>query len=424
MARLLLPLVALALAIGIIGLLSWIFDEAKAATVRANQQKLDDKRRRELKQLEDKRRTEEAIRIVSENAPELAALRKAVTVLRDFVARANAYRPTFSRPSDLSFRQAHFLFPFDVFFPHRDCEGTSDGPDPEPWIATIDNLLVSKAHDLRSIYERCVETNTFPCHPPILSFNPSPPPEYPHVELPLSSVDDAGTKFLVLLRKLFTFQLSQHRKLQEATKQLQNELVEQKRKAEEARELAVIHIANERSAYQSTQNSLMTEFNVCKRNYEQQSDEQLAPIRSVLQEYTTQTSSGIQAHFQLALRTLAIPIPSNFPWSTFYDANERLLQVNQRVPSIADIVVKRPDSKRPPSKKDTGNFLRRLVPAVSLHIAQHVALNDFNEDVDSIAVNCWCRYYERTTGQLKNAFVSSLKVQKRGTRPVRAALLR
>jgi restriction system protein len=49
---------------------------------------------------------------------------------------------------------------------------------------------------------------------------------------------------------------------------------------------------------------------------------------------------------------------------------------------------------------------------VSLHIAQHVALNDFNEDVDSIAVNCWCRYFERTTGRLKNA-VSSLKVQKK-----------
>jgi restriction endonuclease len=114
----------------------------------------------------------------------------------------------------------------------------------------------------------------------------------------------------------------------------------------------------------------------------------------------------------LALRTLALPIPSNFPWSTFYDPNERLLQVNQRVPAISDIVVSRTDSKRPPAKKDTDNFLRRLVPAVSLHIAQDVALNDLYDDVDTIAVNCWCRYYERTTGHVKNAFVSSLKVGK------------
>jgi hypothetical protein len=70
---------------------------------------------------EDKRRTEEAIRIVRENAPELAALRKAVTDLRDFVAHANAYRPKF-------ITRFHWLM---SFFP-RDYEGTSDGPDPEP----------------------------------------------------------------------------------------------------------------------------------------------------------------------------------------------------------------------------------------------------------------------------------------------------
>jgi restriction system protein len=173
------------------------------------------------------------------------------------------------------------------------------------------------------------------------------------------------------------------------------------------------HIVNERSAYQQTQNFVATEFNFAKTNYEQQSDEQLAPIRSIYKEYASHTRNGIERHFQLALRTLALPIPANFPWNTFYDANERLLQINQRVPFITDIVVNRADSKRAPAKKDTDNFLRRLVPAISLHIAQHAALNDLYDDVDAIAVNCWCRYYERTTGRLKNAFVSSLKVEKK-----------
>lgn len=90
-----------------------------------------------------------------------------------------------------------------------------------------------------------------------------------------------------------------------------------------------IHIANERLAYREKQNSLATEFNLCKRRYEQLSDQAWAPIRSVLQDYTTQTTGGIQGHFQLALRTLPLPFPSNLPWSTFYDANESLLQVNQ-----------------------------------------------------------------------------------------------
>jgi hypothetical protein len=337
------------IAIGAIALVVWIFEQAETGRRRAEQQ-------REQKKLEDKRRREEAIRIVRETAPELAALRKALTVLRDFAAQANAYRPKF-------ITRFHLLM---SFFP-RDYEGTSDGPDPEPWLTTVDNLLVPKAtqlslaDELRSIYTKCLS-----------SFEPPPPPEYPRVELPLSDIkivtDDARRKFLIRLRKLYTRELSQAEKLQQAANQLQNEFVEQKRKAEEARDLMDIHIANERLAY----------------------DEQLAPIRSVYKEYTAHTTNGIERHFQLALGTLALRMPSNFPWSTFYDANERLLQINQRVPFLPDIVVKRADSKRPPAKRDTDNLLRRLVPAVSLHIAQHVTSGSIGRNASSHRITRRC----------------------------------
>jgi hypothetical protein len=287
-----------------------------------------------LRAEENKRRREEAIRIVRETAPELAAFRKAITDLRDFVAHANAYRPKF-------ITRFHWLMSFFL----RDYAASDDGPDPEPWDTTVGNLLVPKAHDVYSIYTEC------------LSFKVPPRPEYPRAELPRSDIKIVADGARRLLRKLYTRALT--KKLQEATNQLQNEFAEQTRKAEEARDLIDIHIAKERLAY----------------------DEQLAPITSVYKEYSAHTSNGIAGHFQLALGTLALPIPSNFPWSTFYDANERLLQINQRVPFIADIVVKRADSKRLPAKKDTDNFLRRLVPAISLHIAQHAARNDLCEDV-------------------------------------------
>jgi hypothetical protein len=230
-----------------IGLVVWIVDAANAGAERAKQERLEAKQQREQKKLEDKVRTEVAIGFVRDTAPELAALRKAVTVLRDFVADANAYRPKFTGPSDMSFRQVRFSFPFDVFFP-RDCEGSGDGPDPEPWATTIGNLLVPKAHELPSIYMKYIEPssfkyiNTFPRSSPILSFDPPPPPKYPQVELPdIKTVADR--KFLTRLRKLFTFELSQNWKLQEATNQLQNEFAEQKGKAEEARVSMDNHIA-------------------------------------------------------------------------------------------------------------------------------------------------------------------------------------
>jgi hypothetical protein len=414
MARLLIPVV---LAFGVIAIVFWIFESlgsaAKSAAERAKQQKLENKRHKEQKKLEYARRREEAVATVRETAPQLAVLRDAVATLHHFVASADAYRPKLTLPFDTKFREVRFSFPFEAFFP-RDCRGSTDGPDPEPWVTTPDNLLVPKAHDLRSIYAKCMDTNTFPCSAPIVSFDPPSPPQHPRVELPLSAlkiVADADKKSG--LRRLFTLKISQDWKLQEAADELRDELAELGRKAEEARDLMEIHVANEQLACREAQNSLTTEFNHWKRNYEQESEEQLAPIKTVLEDYVAQTSASIERHFQLALRTLLIPVPSTFPWSTFYDSNERLLQVNQRVPSLSDIVLKRADSKRPPAKKDADNFLRRVVPAVSLHIAQHVALNDFYENVDTIAVNCWCRYFERTTGQLKNAFVSSLSVEKK-----------
>src|SRR6516162_5339450 len=92
-----------------IGLVIWIFDSlasaAKSERRRVAWTAEQAKQQREQKKLEDKRRREEAIGIVRENAPELAALRKAVTDLRDFVAHANAYWRKFARPPDMSFRQ-------------------------------------------------------------------------------------------------------------------------------------------------------------------------------------------------------------------------------------------------------------------------------------------------------------------------------
>ena len=208
------------------------------------------------------------------------------------------------------------------FFP-RDYGGSGDGPDPEPWDATVGNLLVPKAHDVYSIYTEC------------LSFKVPPPPEYPRAELPRSGIKIVADGAPRGLRKLYTRELSRAEKIQQAANQLQNEFAEQKRKAEEARDLMDIHIAKQKLAY----------------------DKQLAPITNVHKEYSARTRNGIAGHFQLALGCLALPMPANFPWSTFYDANERLLQINQRVPFVTDIVVKRafkPRSRSGLSSSRTG----------------------------------------------------------------------
>jgi restriction system protein len=96
----------------------------------------------------------------------------------------------------------------------------------------------------------------------------------------------------------------------------------------------------------------------------------------------------------------------------FYDETERILQVNQCVPAIADISVKRADGNRAPAKRDVEHVLRRYVPAVALQIAHQVAANDLKDNVDTIAVNCWCRYFEPSSGRTKDAFVASISASK------------
>ena len=125
------------------------------------------------------------------------------------------------------------------------------------------------------------------------------------------------------------------------------------------------------------------------------------------------TQDGVRSHFELALCNLPLPIPNDYPWEVFYDPSERVLQVNQCVPSLADVAVVRRDSKRPPAKRDAEAVLRRLVPAVALQLAHHVACNDHNDDVERMAVNCWSRFFEPSSGRLKDAFVASLTAPKR-----------
>ncbi len=56
---------------------------------------------------------------------------------------------------------------------------------------------------------------------------------------------------------------------------------------------------------------------------------------------------------------------------------------------------------------------RHLIPAVAISIGHQIAKNDLSDDLDTIAVNCWKRYHERSTGRLQDAFVAELSASKK-----------
>jgi restriction system protein len=178
----------------------------------------------------------------------------------------------------------------------------------------------------------------------------------------------------------------------------------------EAYELMEIHLAHQALLSKEFANTITREYEACRRRYQADAEADVGPIREVLQDYKARTKSGIERHFHLALRLLLLPLPPGYPWTVFYDPDERILQINQRLPALHDIVVKRSDSKRPIAKRDVDGFLRKILPAIVLHIAQHAARNDLMDDVDTIAVNGWARFFEKKSGKLKDAYVITLKV--------------
>jgi restriction system protein len=182
--------------------------------------------------------------------------------------------------------------------------------------------------------------------------------------------------------------------------------------AVEASELMKHYLTNLKLTLRDAQAELDASYQQCKATWELQRDEAILPIRNTYTKYLARVVKGVRAHFTLVLSALRLPLPDNFEWSVFYDPSDRVLQVNQCVPAIADMTIRRSDGNRPPAKRDVEAVLRRFVPAIALQIAHQVAANDLKDNVDTIAVNCWCRFFEPSSGKIKDAFVASLTAPK------------
>jgi restriction system protein len=353
-------------------------------------------------------------------APNLEAMRQTAKRLDDFIAEANSYRPQFSPTYDTRFRTTQFSYPFEFFLPRSNSD--DDGPPPEPWTTTLDALHIDGGRQLRPIYQGISEARQFPAEEPSISFDPfpSPPPQRPNVELLPWSIKvvlrEDGSEIDIRskeLAKAYAPEIAQASALHRNANAWRREIELKAEAAREAQDLMDIFVANENLKCREARQSISAEFKSCKKRFEQQAAEELGPIEDICKNYTGGSKEGVERHFSLALHTVALPLPSAFPWRVFYDNNERLIQINQRVPFLSDIVVKRPDSNRAPAKRDVDNFLRQYVPAISLHIAATVAINDWKNQINTISVNCWSRYFEKRSGKLKDAFIASLNVDKK-----------
>jgi restriction system protein len=353
--------------------------------------------------------------------PNPDAYRQSFAALDDLTASANAYRP--SLPSNLDFRFRAYKFPsnlFDLIRPHPE---TLSNTEPRKVTITAEDILMGEGTAIAQLYGRANSTCDFPCEPPQYRYHPDTPPSrkpsfpnvkvVPKVRVRLVTRDGAEIEADDSLQaKAYHSELERVASLNSQAALLRQTFEQKYALAREAYELMEIYLGDFALKWRDAEATLLREFEAVKVAYEKDCQKATEPIRAVNVRYLQRTQDGVRSHFELALCNLALPVPDDYPWEVLYDPSERVLQVNQCVPSLADVTVVRMDSKRPPAKRDAEAVLRRLVPAVALQVAHHIACNDQNGDVERIAINCWSRFFEPSSGRLKDAFVASLTASK------------
>jgi restriction system protein len=349
--------------------------------------------------------------------PNADAFKRVFKILDDFTAAANSFRPQLNGSLDGSFK--HHKFPSHLFELRRPHPDSLVQVEPVKFSITAEDLLMSHGFQIAQLYQTATTPPLFSYEKPDLKLDTSSAPTFPAVEKPQRKVvrlilrDDTEVEASSdYLRRVYETQLNKVASLNAQAKTLYEVFDQKYAAATEAFDLMQVYLGNLKLQLKDVQAALTLEFQKARSTFEQECEETIQPLRDTLKLYKDRTPQGIKNHFTLALRNLALPIPSNYQWDVFYDGTERLIQVNQCVPSLADITVRRSDSNRPPAKRDAEAALRRYIPAVALQLAHMVAINDLKNDVDTIAINCWSRFFEPSSGRLKDAFVAALTVKK------------
>jgi hypothetical protein len=372
--------------------------ERAASVVAAEQANLEDYR------------SKNPVRVVGIPVPE--AYHRCFALLDEFTASANVYRP--GLPEDRRFQACGFpAHLFDLSRPHP---ASLSNAEPRKITLSADDVVMRSGVDMNAVYSRASTACQFPYEAPYsVEETWRSRPKLPNVRVPPQPDVKLVTRDGVevdprdpFTAKAYRTEFERVAALNSQAALLHQTFLQKFGLAKEAHKLMEIYVGDLTLKWKA----LLEDFERVQAAYEQECRRATAPIRAVQQKLLARTPDGVKTHFELTLCTMSLPVPNDYPWLVLYDATDRILQVNQCVPSLSDVTVVRTDSKRPPAKRDTEAVLRRFVPAIALQLAHQVACNDLYDDVDKIAVNCWSRFFEASSGRLKEAFVASLVVGK------------
>jgi HJR/Mrr/RecB family endonuclease len=126
------------------------------------------------------------------------------------------------------------------------------------------------------------------------------------------------------------------------------------------------------------------------------------------------SSEGLIARAEQTLKLESYPsfVPSDFLLR--FDEDSRILILEHEFPDIGSInwvksvKLKSGHTVKPANQKELKDSSNLLYPTLSLRFASELVRLDLDNIVEAIVVNGWSNYVEKSTGQLKRAYCSSL----------------
>jgi restriction system protein len=142
--------------------------------------------------------------------------------------------------------------------------------------------------------------------------------------------------------------------------------------------------------------------------------EEKQKLESLVSSAQSASSGGLIARAEQTLKLESYPsfVPSDF--ALRFDEASKILILEHEFPDIGSInwvklvSLKSGLTVKPVNQKEAKESANLLYPTLSLRFACELARLDFNDLVEAIVVNGWANYVEKSTGQVKRAYCSSL----------------
>lgn len=173
-----------------------------------------------------------------------------------------------------------------------------------------------------------------------------------------------------------------------------------------------LDLANAES--QSRWQAAMKDYWLGEEAWNEARDKELTLLRDLALDFSTAYNDDPAKLAMLALDFLVMPRWLPTTRSASVDPETGILIIEQEFPDVGridwmkDVTTATKTVEKPATKAEAKDANERLYPALSLRYAYEVARVSDPAKVNTIVINGWADYIDRTTGETKRAFVSSL----------------